>query len=957
MPPKPSLSFATKTASLLLGVWFALAASAEDKFTLAVIPDSQQEVLQEGDARLQNRLEWLVKQRRSLNLKMVLHVGDLMNWDTPDHLQAGRASAAFTVLDKAGLPYACALGNHDTAAVKVGGSAAPGNVNSNLRITTTYNAFFPLARFKALESVYQPGQIDNACHTFRAGGLDWLVLNLELWARTGAVAWAETVLQQHPHHNAITLTHSHLNSKGGIEQTKGGYGNNSPQFVFDHLQQYPNVRLVFSGHVGTNAFRTDLGTNGNPIHQFLQCYHDKLSNPVRLFEIDTKKGTLKTWVYSPATKQEKHDGTAMTIKDIQWVPIAPPPVPAAQLAKAKTRWATPAGKNKLFWCDSTDTNKLDLVVEQQGDKCLLSNVARYQPADKNCYYYVNWDLQGTSTAGQPISRLEVEPNSLYLVHLYEISQPKNLNDFWAKDSGKQACSAMVWVGGRASTRKAKVPRGATGALTEVKESPKWFSYAREDRLPFFSQRFPEFHLPTNKVLCLNLFSQQDTVAGYQRHGITHFTGGGGVRNGLPPRQRLLTIGSYFNQGIGEKPSGDPHISPTENTFMQSDPAHAIKKAAIASQYDYIFLDEEFWHNDYQTATIERLCLFAQEAKRVNPTLKLADFWNPPPYRFSFVGRDRWTPDSIWKTALSHYDDLEVATKAGNQTLLRKVVVNDQPTSLAEELTAVSICVYFDNLFGYIKPYETFSLDYFVPAAIHTTRLNRRLPCNQGKPLIWFGMDILEGNYEHPRIAYPTRTTHPPGLAIFKDRLLVSPNYNEALGIFGLLEADGAYLWDAHGTSDGSPDGIFSTLRYCVDYKDDRGEWHPDVPGTAIGTNRTWYPYNMAFAADYYALGAWKYAQIAGVVNGGQRVDFEYSLDSGKTWYQPPANGGTLPDVIHEKRPFVTGAVKGREIAVVAFHPFQGVADTTPLWVRYGKNVLTLNLFGTRARVYRGKLAR
>lgn len=325
-------------AALLLGACLTLAANAGDKFTIAVIPDTQQEVLKEGDTRLPDRLKWLVKNRRTLSLKMVLHVGDLMNWDTPDHIQYERASAALSVLDRAALPYACALGNHDTAAVKVGGSAAPGNVNTNLRTTTNYNRYFPLSRFKALESVYESNKIDNACHTFRAGGLDWLVVNLELWARTGAVHWAESVLKRHPHHNALILTHSHLNGKGGIEQTKGGYGNNSPQYVFDRLQQHANVRMIFSGHVGSHGCKTNQAVNGNTIYQFLQCYHDKEANPVRLFEIDTKNGAIKTRIYSPSTKQEKQDGSSMTITGVQWVPAAIAPKPSVQ------RWPeTPKG--------------------------------------------------------------------------------------------------------------------------------------------------------------------------------------------------------------------------------------------------------------------------------------------------------------------------------------------------------------------------------------------------------------------------------------------------------------------------------------------------------------------------------------------------------------------------------------------------------------------------------------
>ena len=608
----------------------------------------------------------------------------------------------------------------------------------------------------------------------------------------------------------------------------------------------------------------------------------------------------------------------------------------------------------LYWCDSTDPAKLDLVVTRRDGRYYLANVGKYRPADKNLYYYVNWDLQGTQQAGEPIRDLEVEPNSLYLVHLYELNKPRTLADFWDDVPGKGASAAVVWVG-ESGPARGPTEAGPAGTLTEIRESPQWFHYKKGDRLPFFSQRFPEFRLPDNKVLSLNLFRTEDTIEGYRRHGVTHFPGGGDARDKLPSSQRLLTIGGLFNQGIGEKPSSDPHISPTERAFIDSPLSHAVSKASIAREFGYIFLDEEFWHNDYHPATIERLCLFAQEAKRINPALRLADFWNPPPYRFRFIGGDEpWTIDTMRRDALSHYDGPDAAMRSTNGTLFRKVAVNGKPTCLAEELTAVSNCVYFDNLFGRIGQYDTFSIDLFVPTAIHNTRVNRLLPCNRGKPIVWFGMDILEGNYKHPRIAYPTRTSDPAGTAIFKDRLPVSPNYNEALALFGLLEGDGIYLWDAHGVSDGDPNGIFQTLRYCVDYKDDRGEWRPDVPGTPIGRAKTWYPPTPCFAPDYYALGAWKYSQIADVIAGGKRVDFEYSMDDGKTWYVPPANGGTMADVIHDKRPIVTGAVRGQDVAVVVFHPFQNVAATTRLTIRYGKDTFSIEVLGTRARVYRGR---
>lgn len=309
-------------AALLFASLAGLA--GETTFALAVIPDAQQEVLDAKDTRLADRMQWLVDNREKLNLKLVMQVGDLHNWDTPNHFQYERSTAAFALLDQAKLPYVLTLGNHDTAATKEGGSAAPGNVHDNLRTTTTFNTYYPTTRFQALQGVFEEGKADNAWHSFQAGGLDWLVINLELWARKEAVAWAKTVVEAHPNHNIIVLTHSHLNGGNQIDQRNGGYGDNSPQYVYDQLlKPYPNIRLVFSGHAGRHAYRLDHGDKGNAIYQFSQCYHSNETNPVRLFEIDTQAGRLKTWVYCPSKDTTLDDGSRLEITDIDWVKPAP----------------------------------------------------------------------------------------------------------------------------------------------------------------------------------------------------------------------------------------------------------------------------------------------------------------------------------------------------------------------------------------------------------------------------------------------------------------------------------------------------------------------------------------------------------------------------------------------------------------------------------------------------------
>jgi predicted amino acid-binding ACT domain protein len=298
----------------------ALQALAQDTFTLAIIPDTQQEVLRADDTRLKNRFQWLVDHQKELNIKIALQTGDFMNWDTPDHIQYERASEALTILDKAGLPYALAIGNHDSAATKEGGSAAPGNVNTNLRNTSTFNRYFPVSRQKQLQGFYEASKVDNAYQTFTAGGLNWLVINMELWPRAGAVDWARSVAEKHPNHNVILITHSYLTGNSMIEQRNGGYGDNSPQFMFDKLVSVcPNIRLIFAGHVGSHGYRTDKGTQGNTIYSFLTTYHSNTDNPVRLLTIDTKKGTMTTHVFCPSTGKDREDGSTRTITDVEWV--------------------------------------------------------------------------------------------------------------------------------------------------------------------------------------------------------------------------------------------------------------------------------------------------------------------------------------------------------------------------------------------------------------------------------------------------------------------------------------------------------------------------------------------------------------------------------------------------------------------------------------------------------------
>jgi hypothetical protein len=320
----PATTVTDSAASAGSAVKFAPATtpppSGETQFTLVSMPDTQREInTATRYPRFQNRMTWLAQNKAALNIKYVWQVGDLQDWDDATHSHYERASSALKTLDTAGIPYALTVGNHDTNAVCTGGSACPGaDTHAQLRNTTTWNSYYPPSRFR-LDGVYEAGKTDNAYRTFVAGGLNFLVLNYELWPRTPIVNWMKTVVAAHPRHNVILISHSHLNGSSGIEGGNGSYGDNSPQYVYDQvIKQYANIRFTFSGHVGNSGFRTDTGINGNKIYSFLDCYHDESTNPMRLLTVNTANNTVNTKVYAPFTNQTRSDGQ-YNISGISWV--------------------------------------------------------------------------------------------------------------------------------------------------------------------------------------------------------------------------------------------------------------------------------------------------------------------------------------------------------------------------------------------------------------------------------------------------------------------------------------------------------------------------------------------------------------------------------------------------------------------------------------------------------------
>jgi len=289
------------------------------KFVIPVLPDTQKEINYNPDMFV-SQMEWIASQKDSLNIPIVFHVGDVVDFNNDD--QYIKASDGFKILDNEKIAYAITLGNHDTGLVQeYSSSAAPGNLNKNLRMTDKFNAYFPIKRFILQKGRFESGKSDNAYYTFEAGGLKWLVLTLEFCARPTAINWASKIISGHSKYNVIILTHYHLLPNGDVA-TNAEYGDLSPLRIYNELiRKYSNILLVLSGHVDSSAYKDDLGEHGNHIYQLLQDYQGENygGGYIRLLEIDPKQKKISAKMYSPYYKKARKDDSQITFTDVSFV--------------------------------------------------------------------------------------------------------------------------------------------------------------------------------------------------------------------------------------------------------------------------------------------------------------------------------------------------------------------------------------------------------------------------------------------------------------------------------------------------------------------------------------------------------------------------------------------------------------------------------------------------------------
>ena len=201
-------------------------------FTLVALPDTQNYTYGGRQATIVQQTQWAVNSRAQLNTAMVVQLGDLVsNFD--NLTQWGHTSNGFKVLD-------------DAEPAEQRGRPATTTSTTRPARSRQYDSYFPPSRYAASverpstaryggylgQNLFGPDPVDRRnmdnFALFSAGGLDFLVLNLEWEAPQYALDWAAKVLAAYPDRIAILATHSFLGLDGQRRTTAERPGGTRP---------------------------------------------------------------------------------------------------------------------------------------------------------------------------------------------------------------------------------------------------------------------------------------------------------------------------------------------------------------------------------------------------------------------------------------------------------------------------------------------------------------------------------------------------------------------------------------------------------------------------------------------------------------------------------------------------------------------------------------------------------
>jgi predicted phosphodiesterase len=297
--------------------------SSSAGFSIVIIPDTQI-LSMNHPAIFKQMTQWIVDHARSINLKMVLHLGDVVNNGAASEIQFHNAKAALDLIDNANIPLLIAPGNHDYD-----------NMLAADRSLDMFNHYFGMNRVwnkSWFGGVFEEDKIENGYAKLDIDGRKFIFLALEFGPRDEVLAWVDDILQKHDDHDAIIITHSYMHMYG--ERTKSGDcfnpkkypgaagANDGEDMWMKSFVKHKNIASIYSGHqIPDNvSYRVDRGLHGNPVFQSFQnwqCTENGGEGRIRILNYNLNENKVNLQVFNPLSGlYETNEGYQVSINKL-----------------------------------------------------------------------------------------------------------------------------------------------------------------------------------------------------------------------------------------------------------------------------------------------------------------------------------------------------------------------------------------------------------------------------------------------------------------------------------------------------------------------------------------------------------------------------------------------------------------------------------------------------------------
>jgi hypothetical protein len=283
---------------------------------IIVLPDTQCYVdihKAANEHHYHNQIRWITENIESGDIRYVLHLGDITQHNSAVEWVKARAIMAEL---NGKVPYLMIPGNHDIGTTS-------GGANDRSTLMGAYFSLQDAKKNSKLAGAFQEEDPTNVYHIFKAGGGRLVDIGIGIRPRDEVMRWARKIVEQHPRHRLILVTHAYLYdddtrfdfklkgiTQAGNPQYYGimgqpGYANDGEQMWRGIVSKVKAPSLVVCGHVLGDGlgYLMSSSDSGKKVAQMLVNFQNRKEGGggyLRILEFSKDSSQLRVMDYSPS---------------------------------------------------------------------------------------------------------------------------------------------------------------------------------------------------------------------------------------------------------------------------------------------------------------------------------------------------------------------------------------------------------------------------------------------------------------------------------------------------------------------------------------------------------------------------------------------------------------------------------------------------------------------------------